>query len=110
MAKASKYREKITIEELSGTLDAYGNTEQSWSTLTTRMADIREARGKERIQSGALRDGGAATIRIRSDSVTRTITTAMRVTARSQVWDIADIIQLDAENTEIELLVERSIA
>jgi len=51
-----------------------------------------------------------ATMRVRSDSTTQTITAADRVVARGYTWAIKNVIQVDAKDTMIELLLERGVA
>ena len=111
MAKAGLFRESIEFQRLSsGSVDAYGNTYTGWATLATRSGDIRERTGKERITSGALLDRSTATLRVRSDSTTSTITNADRVIARGITWAILSVIQVDAKNTMIEFLLEEGVA
>ncbi len=111
MVKAGKLRERITIQRRDeSAIDAYGNATGAWAALTTRSADIREMPGKEAIESGVLMEVRPATIRIRSDSTTRTITTADRVQARGAVWDIEATTELDAKQRLIELRVTKGTA
>lgn len=111
MAKAGKLRERITIQRRDeSAIDDYGNATGTWATVTTRSADIREMPGKEAIESGVLMEVSPATIRIRSDSTTRAITTADRVQARGIVWDIDATTELDAKQRMIELRVTKGTA
>lgn len=111
MAKAGLFRDRVTFQRLSeGAVDNYGNVYTGWSTLATRSADLRERTGKETITGGALSDNSMATMRVRSDSTTQTITAADRVVARGYTWAIKNVIQVDAKDTMIELLLERGVA
>lgn len=111
MVSAGKYRERAVFERLTeGAVDDYGNVYTGWEGLTTRWADMRERTGKEAIQGGALADVGQATLRVRSDSTTQTITTADRVTLRGYVWAIKGVVQVDAKDTVIEFRLERGVA
>jgi len=76
----------------------------------TRSADILEQRGKEKISGGVLEDNNLATLRVRSDSVTQTLTAADRVIARGITWAIKNVIQLDAKDTVLEFVIEKGVA
>ena len=62
--------------------DVYGNTTGSWSDHAKRYAHLIERLGQEDIEQGALQDVAVAKMRVRSDTVTKAITTADRVYAR----------------------------
>ena len=111
MVKAGLYRERAEFQRLTeGAVDAYGNVYTGWATLVTRWADLRERTGKEAIQGGALSDVGKATMRVRQDSTTETITAADRVVARGSTWNIKNVMQVDAKGTLIEFHLERGVA
>lgn len=111
MVRAGLYRERAEFQRLTeGAVDDYGNVYTGWGTLATRWADLRERTGKEAIQGGALSDVGQATMRVRKDSTTETITAADRVVARGFTWAIKDVIQVDAKGTMIEVRLERGVA
>jgi SPP1 family predicted phage head-tail adaptor len=111
MVRAGQYRERAAFERLTdGSIDAYGNTYTGWEALATRWADMRERTGKEDIQGGVLSDVGAATMRVRKDSTTSTITAADRVVIRGATWAIKDVIQVDRKGTVLEFKLERGVA
>lgn len=111
MSRAGGYRDRVTIQRLNSPgVDAYGNTATAWADLATRWANLREAPGKEQIQSGAQIGVNLATLRMLKDSVTETITTADRVTARGENWDIESVIQLDLRAVQLEFTLKRGVA
>ena len=111
MFKAGLLRDRVEFQRLSsGAVDDYGNVYSGWSTLVTRSADILEQRGKEKISGGVLEDNNLATLRVRSDSVTQTLTAADRVIARGITWAIKNVIQLDAKDTVLEFVIEKGVA
>ena len=111
MVKAGLFRDRVTFQRLSeGDVDAYGNVYSGWENLATRSADLREQKGRERINGGALLDQAMATMRVRSDSTTQSVTSADRVIARGITWAIKDVMQVDAKNTQIEFLLEKGVA
>lgn len=111
MVKAGLMRERVTFQRMAeGAVDAYGNVYSDWSDLVTRYGDLREQKGKEAIEGGALQDVGRATLRVRSDSTTQTVTSADRVSARGITWAIKNVIQVDAKNTMLEFILEKGVA
>lgn len=111
MVKAGLYRERAVFQRLAeGDVDEYGNVYTGWQALAVRWADLRERTGKEKIQGGALSDVGPATMRVRKDSTTETVTTADRVYIRGRTWAIKDVIQVDAKGTMLEFQLERGVA
>lgn len=111
MVKAGLHRERAEFQRLSeSAVDDYGNVYTGWSTLATRWADLRERTGKEAIEGGALSDVGQATMRVRKDSTTETVTAADRVVVRGATWNIKNVIQVDAKGTLIEFHLLRGVA
>ena len=111
MVKAGLMRDRVTFQRLTeGAVDDYGNVYSGWSDLTTRAADLREQKGRERINAGVLSDMAMATMRVRSDSTTSSITSADRVIARGITWAIKDVMQVDAKDTQIEFVLEKGVA
>jgi head-tail adaptor len=111
MVKAGQYRERAVIQRLTeGAVDDYGNVYSGWSTIATRWADMRERTGKEMIQGGELSNVGQATMRVRADSTTETVTAADRIVIRGYTWAIKDVIQVDAKATVLEFRLERGVA
>ncbi len=111
MVRAGQLRDRVEFQRLSsGAVDDYGNVYSGWATLVTRSADILEQRGKEKISGGVLEDNNLATLRVRSDSVTQTLTAADRVIARGITWAIKNVIQLDAKDTVLEFVIEKGVA
>ena len=111
MVKAGLMRDRVVFQRLSeGAADDYGNVYSGWASLATRSADLREQKGRERINGGALSDVALATMRVRSDSTTSAITSADRVVARGITWAIKDVMQVDAKDTLIEFILEKGVA
>ena len=111
MVKAGLMRERVTFQRMAeGAVDDYGNVYSDWSDLVTRYGDLHEQKGKEQITGGALLDNSMATLRVRSDSTTQTVTAADRVSARGITWAIKNVIQIDAKNTVLEFVLEKGVA
>tara|TARA_B110000977_G_scaffold201644_1_gene297449 strand:+ start:4211 stop:4546 length:336 start_codon:yes stop_codon:yes gene_type:complete len=108
---AGLLRDRVEFQRMSeNSVDAYGNTYGGWAFLAYRYADLREQKGKEKISGGVLEDSNLATMRVRSDSLTRTVTAADRVVSRGITWAIKNVIQIDAKDTMLELVLEKGVA
>ena len=107
---SGKLREKVEVFRLTGSINAYGNPYQSWTSQGTRKASIVERTGREQLDAGALQDGSVATLRMRYDSMTKTITPKDRLTFRGDDWDVQSVIQATDRRRWIEVLVERGKA
>ena len=111
MVKAGLMRDRVAFQRLDEeAVDNFGNVYRGWVDLANRSADLRERRGRDRITGGVLSDVGTATMRVRYDSTTKTITTADRVFARGITWAIKDVLQLDSRATVIEFVIEKGVA
>lgn len=111
MVKAGLMRERIVFQRLTeGAVDDYGNVYSGWTDLAFRSGDLREQKGRERINAGVLSDMALATLRVRSDSTTSAITSADRVVARGITWAIKDVMQVDAKDTLVEFVLEKGVA
>ena len=111
MVKAGLLRERVEFQRMAeNSVDAYGNTYGGWASLAHRSADLREQKGKEKISGGVLEDNNLATMRVRSDSLTETVTAADRVVARGITWAIKNVMQIDAKDTMLEFVLEKGVA
>ena len=95
---------------MASSTNVYGNTTGSWSDHAKRYADLIEWLGQESIEQGALQDVAVATMRVRPDTVTKTITSADRVYARGIYWAITSIMQVTAKGDLLEMRLEKGIA
>jgi SPP1 family predicted phage head-tail adaptor len=111
MVRAGSYRDRATFQRLvDGAVDDYGNSYTGWTDFAVRSANVKERTGKEAIQGGALSDVAPATLRVRKDSVTETLTAADRVQVRGKTWAIKDVMQVDAKGTVLEFHLMRGVA
>lgn len=91
MPRAGQFRDRVTIERQAdgGTLDAYGNpTAALWVELVTLWGDLRETPGREDLAAGRVEARASATLRLRYNGASVSISPADRVRARGQVWAI----------------------
>ncbi len=114
MVAAGQYRDKVRIQRKggSGGRDAVGNLRDAdWVDLQPKAVfrgRLQETRGRERLAAGRLEDTATATLRVRYNTQTATITGADRVVARGHVWTILGApIDPDGRRREIEITLER---
>ena len=110
MARAGLFQDRVTFQRMTSTTDVYGNTTGSWSDHARRYAHLIERLGQEDIEQGALQDVAVATMRVRSDTVIKAITTADRVYTRGIYWAITSIMQVTARGYVLEMRLEKGIA
>jgi len=109
--KAGRLREKVQFKRLSGTKDAHGNVDQSWGDLDQPVwADVLEGAGREQIAAGRLEAPRTATVRVRSATLTRSVTAADAVFARDAWWDIRSVAAMGRKGEELEFLCEERVA
>lgn len=106
-----QFRERVTLQR-KGTkaLDEYGNTQEAYSDLGTRYAQVEERTGREQLDAGANSEIGSATIRMHRDSLTSTLKAGDRIYARGRYWLIRSAIQLSFDGRYVEILGEKNVA
>ncbi|NIZ63290.1 hypothetical protein DL239_20185 [Sedimentitalea sp. CY04] len=109
--RGGKYLEQVLVErkEDTGALDGYGNpVGLNWVEFSKPRGNFRETAGKDKIAAGRLEGKATGTLRMRSYSKLRTVTSADRVKIRGQYWKIVgEPIHTDAGLQEIEFTLER---
>lgn len=111
MARAGAMRDQVTLERETdtGALDAYGNPAGlAWTALGTRWGDLREQKGREALAAGRLEGTALATLRLRSEALVQSLTSADRVVARGHVWAITSApIWATPQGDILEVTLER---
>ena len=86
--RAGLLRERVTIESVTETRDAFGGVVQSWSTFATVWARVVSAKGDEAIRAAAEQAQHAVRFQLRwLDGVTP----AMRLAWDGRTYDIRDV-------------------
>jgi SPP1 family predicted phage head-tail adaptor len=118
MDGAGALRERVSFdrrEDLSGDSppgDAYGNVEGNWQEQFTVAARIIPRLGGEEVMAARLAGRQPYTIRVRSSSDTRRISTDWRArNARDGiVYNIRAVSNVDERNVFLDLLCEAGVA
>lgn len=81
----------ITIQSATETKDSFGAPIQTWATLASVWAQIKEVRGKEYFAAQAVNSevDTIFAIRYRSD-----VTTKMRISYDSKTYDIQSVVEV----------------
>lgn len=106
MVKAGQLRHKLQFQRKGDVPDEYGNVKSDWADLFATRGNVREQRGNERIKVGATENVRQATIRLRKNSNSETVTEADRVIARGETWNILGIAHADDKGAMLDMLCE----
>jgi len=96
-----KLRNKITIQSNTTSKGTYGGIDNSWATFTTAWAAIKWlGGGMELMGNDQVRGERRAKFTTRYQSG---ITTAMRISFDSRIWDIETVINVDELGKYVEI-------
>ena len=102
--RAGTMRNKVVIQSLTTSQDAYGGVTESWATFDTVWADIQYLTGNElwRAQQANSQAQGKVKIRYRTG-----ILPTMRVKHGDDYLEIISVLPADNKGKELELLFKR---
>jgi len=111
LARSGLFRDRVRFQRMSATADDFGNvTQDSWSDLISRFAEIVERSGTMNDETGAFEDVAKANMRVRTDSTVNTITLSDRVIARNTTWAIKSITSPTSKNDLTLFVLEKGVA
>jgi SPP1 family predicted phage head-tail adaptor len=87
--KAGKLRHRVSLEEMSETIDSYGQREPYWSHVADLWAAIEPLSAKEFIAAQQLQSQVTTRITIRYRSG---VTAGMRIVHRGTIYNIAGVL------------------
>ncbi|QFT53540.1 phage head closure protein [Microbulbifer sp. THAF38] len=97
-----RLRDKVTFEGSVETENEYGEPEVTWSEYLTCSAEVMPLSASERVVSNQELSEAHYTIRIRSNSLTRSIDGQMRVIFDGHVLDVSPPQKMEGRNQYIE--------
>lgn len=103
-------RHRITLAERVMIEDEYGNVEGSWQDRGTVAAAFRFLRGGEEVMAGRLAGKQPAIITVRSSTLTRSMTTAWRITYDGDAYNARAITDPTGRRAWLEILAEKGVA
>lgn len=104
--KAGELRYRITIQSRSDSQDASGQPVPTWGTLATVWASFDPERGREYFAKAGELSANPARFRIRYRS---DVTTKMRVSFDSRVYDIKAVVNARGDNRETHLYCDTGL-
>lgn len=105
-ARAGLFRHKLTIETPTEIVDSYGQAVKSWSTYSTPFGSVEPLQGREYFASNQFDSEVTVRIRLRHDPG---ITTRMRVSFDSRLYNIQSIITPAERGREMQLMCSEGL-
>jgi SPP1 family predicted phage head-tail adaptor len=100
-----RLRERVAIEQATGSRNAIGEVTQTWSTFAERWASVEGLSGREVLQSGQQQTEVTHRVRLRYvDGLTQ----QMRLSWRGRTLEITSLLE-HANRTEHELLCTEDV-
>jgi len=100
------YRHKITIQQPTESVDAFGQAIKSWSTYAQPFAAVEPLRGREYFASQQFNAEITTRIRLRYLSG---VTPKMRVSFDGRIYNIQSIIDVSERNRETHLMCSEGV-
>lgn len=104
--RAGWLRHRLTIQELVGSQNSYGEVVQTWSDVATIWGSIEPLRGKEYIEAATARASVDHRIRVRYRS---DITPGKRIEYGSRTFEIVSVIDVLEKHKEMELMCKELV-
>lgn len=107
-----KLRDRVFFYRLDSTTDSYGNPSSGYSgtAFAERWGRLRHERGRERIEAGRLQSAVAATLWVRDDSTTQTVTAGDKATIGGVEYQIRSVAPVaEPPGMYLELTLERGV-
>lgn len=103
---AQRLRHTVTLQQNTGTTNAYGETVAGWADVATVRAGVEPVSGKEAIAAGANLAEQVTRVIIRWRSG---VTPQMRVVFGTRYLDVKQIINKDETDRSLELLCTEGV-
>lgn len=101
MIRAGLHRHKVTIEEPTQTTDSVGEPIITWLTYASRSAKISYSGSREVYRFQQYISETDSVFTFRYDGKTKNITTKMRLSYNSRVYNIKGIVNYNEMNKEV---------
>ena len=109
--RAGALNNSVAFKRMDTTDDGHGNTSSGgWIEFLTVSCRLRETRGRERVDGGALAAPMSGVLTVRSSTLTRAVTEANQAVIGSVEWNIRSIVNPDMRGKWLEMVVERGVA
>lgn len=106
--RAGRLNKRITVQQATETRNSVGDPIPSWTTYAIRWASVEPLNGREYFAAKQTQSETSIRMRLRYDSVTKSVTTKMRVSWDSRFFDIESVIRPRERGDEVILMcIER---
>jgi SPP1 family predicted phage head-tail adaptor len=107
---AGRMDQRVTFRALDTTPDGMGGTVRGWSVGFKRWGQLVLAAGREAREAGRTQTENMATLAVRRDSLTTTVTTAWSVVIAGEAYNIRSIDATVRRGGMIEMVLQRGVA
>lgn len=97
-------RHRVVFQSATVSQDAFGEPDQSWSTLCTSWAMVKEVSGSERLRANEVQGDVTTRIVTRDRSELSSLGPGDRATWSGHIYDIRSVIRRDHRRHELEIL------
>lgn len=104
MVQPRTLNRKITIQQSTESKDSYGDPISTWATYAIRSANPTPLQGRETFIYQQRYSESSMMFRLRYDSITKDITTKMRILYDGVYYDIDDVLNLKEQNRDIDII------
>lgn len=108
-----KYDKPITIEEMTGTVDAHGFVDYSdtgnWGTYTTAFAHVQSKGGREFWKVDQVAGDVSHVWLCQWDTTLAAATLKMRLACESATYEILSVIDVDLKHEHIEIQTKKVV-
>lgn len=111
--KAGPLRQRVTLQSLTETTDSYGQRVQSWNTLGTYYAEVRQLSGREAVNAKQVKADTTHLVRMRYIGTlfaTPGILPSMRFLFNGIALNILFINNVDNRNREYQILAQETVS
>jgi len=102
--RGGQLRHLVTVQQPADTVGSMGGTSETWSTYFTFRAAVRYVGGGERAGAQQIISENKVLFKIRHSTEADAITTKMRVSFDSRVFDIEVVKPVKEMNREVHLV------
>ena len=101
-----RYRHKIIIQQVSESIDSFGQAIKTWSTFSQPFASVEPLQGREFFSANQF--ASEVTVRIRLHYLTG-VTTKMRVSFDDRIYNIQSVINPSERGREMQLMCSEGV-
>jgi len=97
-------RQRVAFQTASVARDAFGEPDQTWTTLATQWALVKPLSGSERTRANEIHGEITTRIVTRNNSTMDSLNPGDRATWDGRTYDIKAVIHRDHRRSELEIL------